>query len=75
MRYEQEGDAAVARLSEGPRPLPTSREGGAGQERLGAAVHLVKPIQGDRFQVGNNRGRVNGRVFSGCIYGRCVMVE
>ena len=23
-------------------------------------LHLVKSIQGDRFQIGNNRGRING---------------
>jgi hypothetical protein len=43
----------------------------AGSEYL----HLVKAIQGERFQIGNNRGRINGWVGSGCIYGRLVRVE
>jgi hypothetical protein len=38
-------------------------------------LHLVKAIQGDRFQIGNNRGRINGWVSANCIYGRCTRVE
>jgi hypothetical protein len=38
-------------------------------------LHLVKAMQDDRFQIGNNRGRVNGWVSAGSIYGRCVRVE
>src|SRR5688572_27046684 len=38
-------------------------------------LHLVKAIQGTRFQIGNNRGRVNGWVGANAIFGRCVKVE
>jgi len=38
-------------------------------------LHLVKAIQGKRFQIGNNRGRVNGWVSAGSIFGRCTNVE
>ena len=38
-------------------------------------LHLVKAIQGGRFQIGNNRGRINGWVAAGAIYGRCIRVE
>ena len=38
-------------------------------------LHLVKAIQGPRFQIGNNRGRVNGWITGRSIYGRCVRVE
>ncbi len=38
-------------------------------------LHLVKAIQGQRFQIGNNRGKVNGWVSAGCIYGKCIRVE
>jgi hypothetical protein len=38
-------------------------------------VHLIKAIQGDRFQIGNNRGRINGWVSAGSIFGRCVKIE
>jgi hypothetical protein len=38
-------------------------------------LHLVKAIQGNRFQIGNNRGRINGWVSAAAIFGRCVRVE
>ena len=38
-------------------------------------LHLVKAIQGSRFQIGNNRRHINGWVSAGAIYGRCVRVE
>lgn len=37
-------------------------------------LHLVKAIQGPRFQIGNNRGRINGWVTAGAIYGKCIAV-
>jgi hypothetical protein len=38
-------------------------------------LHLVKAIQGGRFQIGNNRGFINGWVGSNAIYGRLLRVE
>ena len=38
-------------------------------------LHLVKAIQGARYQIGNNRGHINGWVGAGAIYGRCVRIE
>ena len=38
-------------------------------------LHLVKAVQGGRFQIGNNRGHVNGWAWAGGIFGRCVRVE
>jgi hypothetical protein len=38
-------------------------------------LHLVKAIQSARFQIGNNRGRINGWVSEGSIFGRCIRVE
>jgi hypothetical protein len=38
-------------------------------------LHLIKAIQGDRFQIGNNRGRINGWVSANAIFGKCVRVE
>src|SRR5437764_2314 len=37
-------------------------------------IHLIKAIQGGRFQVGNNRGRINGWVSAASIFGKCVRV-
>ena len=38
-------------------------------------LHLVKAVQGNRVQIGNNCGRVNGWVSAGCVYGKCTRVE
>jgi hypothetical protein len=38
-------------------------------------LHLIKAIQGPRFQIGNNRGRINGWISAGAIFGRCTRVE
>lgn len=38
-------------------------------------LHLIKAKQGDRFQIGNNRGRINGWIGMNGIYGRCVRIE
>jgi hypothetical protein len=38
-------------------------------------LHLIKGIQGDRYQIGNNIGRINGWVTKNSIFGICVKVE
>lgn len=38
-------------------------------------LHLIKAIQGDRFQIGNNVGGINGWITAGSIYGICTAVE
>lgn len=38
-------------------------------------LHLIKAIQRDRFQIGNNRGPINGWVSRNGIYGRCTRIE
>jgi hypothetical protein len=38
-------------------------------------LHLIKAISGPRFQIGNNRGLINGWVTAGQIYGACTKVE
>lgn len=42
--------------------------------RVNAAIylHLIKAIQGDRYQIGNNRGRVNGWTSRSKIFGRLI---
>jgi hypothetical protein len=37
-------------------------------------LHLVKAIQGQRFQIGNNKGRINGWITANSIFGKCVRV-
>lgn len=38
-------------------------------------LHLIKAMQGERFQIGNNRGRINGWVTAAQIFGKCTRVE
>jgi hypothetical protein len=38
-------------------------------------LHIVKAIQGERFQIGNNRGLINGWISARGIFGRCVRIE
>lgn len=38
-------------------------------------LHLIKAIQGSRYQIGNNRGRINGWVGTNAIFGKCVKIE
>jgi hypothetical protein len=38
-------------------------------------LHLIKAIQGERYQIGNNRGFINGWIGRNGIYGKCVRVE
>jgi Peptidase S24-like len=38
-------------------------------------LHLIKAIQNKRFQIGNNRGRINGWIAANSIFGKCVKIE
>jgi hypothetical protein len=38
-------------------------------------LHFINAIAGDRFQIANNRGFINGWIESGSIFGKCVRVE
>lgn len=38
-------------------------------------LHLVKAIQGERYQIGNNIGRINGWIGIGSIYGICTDIS
>ncbi len=38
-------------------------------------LHLIKTSNGKRFQIGNNRGRINGWVGTAAIFGKCVKIE
>ena len=38
-------------------------------------LHLVKTIKGEQFQIGNNRGGINGWITAKSIFGKCTKVE
>jgi hypothetical protein len=38
-------------------------------------LHIVKAIQGPRYQIGNNRGHINGWVTGSSLFGVCTRIE
>jgi hypothetical protein len=38
-------------------------------------LHLVKAVQGDRVQIGNNKGHINGWTSRKQVYGKLVKVD
>ena len=38
-------------------------------------LHIVKAVEGPRFQIGNNRRGINGWITGSGIFGRCTKVE
>jgi hypothetical protein len=38
-------------------------------------LHIVKAIQDGRYQIGNNRGGINGWIGANGIFGKCIRVE
>jgi hypothetical protein len=38
-------------------------------------LHLIKAIQQQRFQIGNNHGGINGRIGTRAIFGKCIGIE
>jgi hypothetical protein len=38
-------------------------------------LHIVKAIQGARYQIGNNRGFINGWIGANSIFGKCTSIE
>jgi hypothetical protein len=38
-------------------------------------LHIVKAVRGEQYQIGNNRGGINGWISRGSIYGRLARVE
>lgn len=38
-------------------------------------LHQIKAIQGQRFQIGNNQGRINGWIGSNSVFGKLICIE
>ena len=37
-------------------------------------LHLIKAIQGDRYQIGNNKGHINGWINRNSIFGKLIKI-
>lgn len=38
-------------------------------------LHLIKAVRGSQYQIGNNRGGINGWITDNSIYGKLIRVE
>jgi hypothetical protein len=38
-------------------------------------LHLIKAIKGNQFQIGNNRGGINGWISANAVFGKCTKIE
>lgn len=82
VRFRPRGNSMTPRIRSGdlctvaPRK-DDPRKGDVVLCRVGGTdyLHLVSAVQGDRFQISNNHGRVNGWVSRERIYGILVSVE
>ncbi|MEZ4410918.1 MAG: S24/S26 family peptidase [Polyangiales bacterium] len=84
VQFRPRGNSMVGKISSGDlctvAPLEDDTALAAGDIVLcrvagNQYLHLVKAIQGERFQIGNNRGHINGWVTRRQIFGRLTAVE
>jgi phage repressor protein C with HTH and peptisase S24 domain len=83
VQFRPRGNSMTGRIESGdlctvvPADIATLAVGDIVLCKVGGVqyLHLVKARQGDRFQIGNNRGRINGWIGPRSIYGRCTQVE
>ena len=45
------------------------------KDRGNEYLHLIKAVEGGRFHIGNNKGRINGWIGSNSIFGKLAKVE
>jgi len=84
VEFRPKGNSMVGKVNSGDKctVIPTSK---VGLLKVGDIVlckvkgkqylHLIKAISGDMYQIGNNRGGINGWVTINSIYGVCIKVE
>lgn len=83
VKFRPRGSSMVGRVASGQlvtvEPLgstpPTKDEIVICKVNGNEYLHLVKAVNANRYQIGNNRGGVNGWVSIAQIFGRCTRVE
>lgn len=83
VQFRPRGNSMVGRIESGSlrTVVPVTKEelevGDIVLCKVGGAqyLHLIKARQGDRFQIGNNRGGINGWIGMNGIFGRCIRAE
>lgn len=81
VEFNPRGNSMLPRIRSGQlcrvAPIPLGTEPKVGdivlcRVRGSEYLHLVKAVQGDRFQIGNNRGGINGWITRSGIFGTLV---
>src|SRR4051812_18601346 len=83
VQFRPRGASMAGRIASGqlctvqPVDPATLRVGDIVLCKVGGAeyLHLIKAIQGPRFQIANNRGHINGWITASGVFGLCVRVE
>jgi hypothetical protein len=84
VQFRPRGNSMAPKIHSGAlctvEPIAEDRVPGVGEIvlcKLGGKqyLHLIKAVQGPRFQIGNNRGGINGWITATGIYGRLVSVD
>lgn len=84
VKFRPRGNSMVGRISSGQLctvdPIPDHKKLKVDdivlcRVRGTQYLHLIKAIKGDQFQIGNNRGGINGWVSSNSIYGLLIDVR
>lgn len=81
VQFRPRGNSMTGKVNSGQlvtvKPVDTVEVGDIVLCKVNGAqyLHLVKAIQGKRFQIGNNKGHINGWISRRGIFGKCVKVE
>lgn len=81
VQFRPRGNSMTGKVNSGQlvtvKPVDTIEVGDIVLCKVNGAqyLHLVKAIQGKRFQIGNNKGHINGWISRRGIFGKCVKVE
>ena len=83
IQFRPRGNSMTGKIESGqlctiaPALTETLRKGDIVLCKVGGGqyLHLINAIQGDRFQISNNRGHVNGWTSAKNIFGKCLKIE
>ena len=84
VQFRPRGNSMVGKVESGQlctvlplKDCPSLEVGDIVLCKVGSAqyLHLIKAIKAEKYQIGNNRGGINGWISISSIYGKCVKVE
>lgn len=83
VQFRPKGNSMVGRVESGQlvtvapfgKDLPARDDIVLCKVRGNVYLHLVKAVRGNQYQIGNNRGGINGWTSAAQIFGKCIRVE